>query len=394
MNRNFTPRWDMFDIASQALGTVLVVDDKPDNLRLLANLLSEVGYGIRIAQSGERALATCQKDPPDLILLDIMMPNMNGYEVCLKLKADPQTAEIPVIFLSAVDETMDKVAAFSCGGVDYITKPFNREELIVRVKTHIDLKLSRERILRYNRQIQDELELAKEIQTVIFRREIPTFGKLAIESHCQMAELVGGDFFLFRKTDEDTLVAAIGDVSGKSIHAAMMQTLVSRELLRRIEENLPPGEVLTLVNLDLQPFFEVVQMYCTIFLLKMQVDSGAILFSNGGHPRPLLFDPKEEKVAPLDGSNFPIGVVSDTRYTTFQVRSPPGGAVLAYTDGLTDVWNENREWYTEERLIRIFSSLCRRKGGHVIPSILENVNSFKMGKEFRDDCTLFCLQRR
>jgi signal transduction histidine kinase len=121
-------------------GNLLAVDDTPENLLLLASALKERGYLVRAAPSGEIALGAAQLDPPDLILLDINMPGMNGYQVCRRLKEQEQLKEIPVIFISALHETFDKVKAFGVGGVDYITKPFQFEEVEARIRTHLRLR--------------------------------------------------------------------------------------------------------------------------------------------------------------------------------------------------------------------------------------------------------------
>jgi signal transduction histidine kinase len=118
---------------------ILVVDDNAENLRLLSQMLSERGYRVRVANSGRRALQSVQSNAPDLILLDIMMPDMNGYRVCEELKADEAFQDIPVIFVSALGEALDKVRAFSSGGVDYVTKPFQIKEVLARVRTHLFL---------------------------------------------------------------------------------------------------------------------------------------------------------------------------------------------------------------------------------------------------------------
>jgi PAS domain S-box-containing protein len=122
-----------------AKANILVVDDTPDNLRLLSGMLMEQGYKVRPAPSGAHALATSRKEIPDLILLDIIMPEMNGYEVCRVLKTDERTKNIPVIFLSALSDVEDKVRAFETGGVDFITKPFHANEVVVRVETHLKI---------------------------------------------------------------------------------------------------------------------------------------------------------------------------------------------------------------------------------------------------------------
>ncbi|MBT9548794.1 MAG: hybrid sensor histidine kinase/response regulator [Candidatus Sericytochromatia bacterium] len=140
--------------ANTLSGYILIVDDNPNNLRLLITLLSEQGYETRPANNGARALNTVQKQKPDLILLDINMPEMDGYEVCRQLKAMPETADIPVLFISANDELHDKVKGFDVGGVDYISKPFEPQELFARVRTHLQLKQAQDQLKALNHQLQ------------------------------------------------------------------------------------------------------------------------------------------------------------------------------------------------------------------------------------------------
>lgn len=137
---------------------ILVVDDKPDNLRLLSTMLTEQGYKVRKVISGELALKACQIMPPDLILLDINMPNMNGYMVCQKLKSSSDTQDIPVIFISALDDVLDKVEAFAYGGADYITKPFEIQEVLARVKNQLTIRQLQKKL-----QLQNDL-LSQEIK--------------------------------------------------------------------------------------------------------------------------------------------------------------------------------------------------------------------------------------
>lgn len=133
--------------------SIVIVDDIPDNLRLLADILMDKGYKVRPAPSGLRAVATIRKEPPELILLDIMMPGMDGYEVCRQLKADEKTKDIPIIFLSALNEVFDKVKAFKAGGVDFITKPFQVEEVLARVKTHLTIRAQQKALALQNEEL-------------------------------------------------------------------------------------------------------------------------------------------------------------------------------------------------------------------------------------------------
>jgi PleD family two-component response regulator len=136
---------------------ILVVDDTPANLRLLAVMLGREGYQVRTAGSGEQALAAVDSYLPDLILLDVSMPCMSGYEVCERLKASPRTRDIPVLFVSAMDQTEDKVKAFAVGGVDYITKPIHFEEVLARVQTHLSLRELQDRLRRANAELERRL---------------------------------------------------------------------------------------------------------------------------------------------------------------------------------------------------------------------------------------------
>jgi two-component sensor histidine kinase/CheY-like chemotaxis protein len=154
-------------VMSSRQPSILVVDDQPDNLRTLAAILSTEGYKVRKAVSGEIALDTACSQPPDLILLDIRMPQMDGYTVCLSLKASDTTREIPVIFLSALGDAADKVKAFAFGAVDYITKPFQAEEVIARVKNQLRLQKLSKQLTEQNVQLQQEIEERKQTEEKI-----------------------------------------------------------------------------------------------------------------------------------------------------------------------------------------------------------------------------------
>lgn len=152
-------------------GTIMVVDDKPANLKLLGGILKEKGYTIRIFTRGDLALKSAVVDPPDLILLDVTMPGMDGYEVCLELKNQPLTKDVPVVFISALTETDDKIRAFKAGGVDYITKPFQVEEVHARVEIHLTLKRIKADLEEKNRSLAKAFDDLKKAQNVLVQSE-------------------------------------------------------------------------------------------------------------------------------------------------------------------------------------------------------------------------------
>jgi CheY-like chemotaxis protein len=142
----------------------LIVDDTPANLRLLSHMLSERGYKVRAVLSGPQALMAAQAAPPDLILLDIRMPEMDGYEVCRRLKADERTRDIPVLFISALSETEDKIKAFTSGGADYITKPFQTEEVLARTERQLTIRGLQKQLEEQNAQLRQELEERERVE--------------------------------------------------------------------------------------------------------------------------------------------------------------------------------------------------------------------------------------
>src|SRR4028119_717729 len=136
---------------------ILIIDDTPENLNLLSTMLTEQGYKVRSVTKGSTGLRGAQASPPDLILLDINMPQMNGYEVCQHQKADDRTREVPVIFISALEDVLDKVKAFAVGGVDYITKPFHVEEVLARIENQLTICRLQKQLKLQNAQLQQQM---------------------------------------------------------------------------------------------------------------------------------------------------------------------------------------------------------------------------------------------
>ena len=167
-------------MAEKEKKVVLVVDDAPANIRIVNEILHST-YQVRIATNGAKALELAAGTPgPDLILLDVVMPGMDGYEVCTHLKADPATRDIPVIFLTGQTETTDETRGFEVGAVDYIHKPFSPAVVAARVQTHLALRETREQLARQLVAIRSELETARQIQLSILPREIPNIAGLDI----------------------------------------------------------------------------------------------------------------------------------------------------------------------------------------------------------------------
>src|SRR3954447_22536387 len=182
--------------------TVLVVDDAPPNIQVVNSILKNT-YKVRIATNGEKALESVKMSPPpDLILLDVMMPGMDGYEVCTHLKTDPMTKDIPVIFLTGQTETADETKGFEVGAVDYIHKPFSPAVVQARVHTHLTLRGVRQQLAQQLDIIKKELDIAREIQFSILPNQLPVIENLDLAARYVPMTQVAGDFYDFIVVDE------------------------------------------------------------------------------------------------------------------------------------------------------------------------------------------------
>ena len=267
---------------------VLVVDDEPMNINLLVELLKP-HYRVIAAKSGELALKAANSSaPPDLILLDIMMPEMDGYEVCRRLKTEPATKDIPVVFVTAMGETEDETSGLEIGAVDYITKPISPPIVLARVKTHLALRQAYQVIEAQKERMQDELNIGREIQMSMLRQDFPVYPEreeFDLAATILPAREVGGDFYDFFFVAPDRLCLCIGDVSGKGVPAALFMAVAKTLIKSRAASDNSPASIMTFVNDALCEGNEEC-MFVTLFLGFLEVKTGEFVYCNAGHNHP------------------------------------------------------------------------------------------------------------
>jgi len=265
---------------------VLIVDDAKANLDILVEGL-KADHKLSLAMNGEMALQAAARTPPDLVLLDIVMPGMDGYEVCRKMRQMPETAEVPIMFLSSLEEVQNKTRGFEAGANDYLTKPFEMLEVKARVRSLLKAKAYSDAV---KEQIASELRVAREIQMGMLPHDFAPFEKnygVEFGAILEPAREVGGDLYGVCDAGPERLVVFLGDVSGKGIPASMFMVRaisLARLLAKEIAE---PERILARLNDELaadNPSGIFVTFLCAVF----EPQSGRLTLANAGHCRPAL----------------------------------------------------------------------------------------------------------
>jgi phosphoserine phosphatase RsbU/P len=315
--------------------TVLVVDDAPANIQIVNSILKDI-YKIRIATNGSKALELVKVTPlPDLILLDVVMPEMDGYEVCTRLKLDPETRDIPVIFLTGQTEVEDETKGFDVGAVDYIHKPFSPAVVKARVQTHLALRGIRQQLAQQLLTIQKELETARQIQLSILPSTVPKIAGLDIAARYVPMTSVAGDFYDFIVVDEEHIGVLVADVSGHGMPAALIASMIKIAFSSQVSHAADPALVLLGLNEALCGKFE--HHFVTAAYVFIDVQNRTLTYAGAGHPPLLLWGP--EGVRSVEENGLFLGKFSFATYTSTKLPLTPGDRILLYTDGIPETTN-------------------------------------------------------
>jgi phosphoserine phosphatase RsbU/P len=330
--------------------SVLIVDDNPRNLQVLGGMLQkEGGMGIEFALNGESALDWLNRKQFDLVLLDIMMPGMDGFEVCSHMKNNPSTKGIPVIFITAKTDSESIVKGFQTGGVDYITKPFVPSELLARVQSQIQIRKAKEKILQYTREIEehhrnirDSIEYAKYIQRAVMRSSFSKSGFLPEYFILNLPkDIVSGDFYWFYEID-DLFILAVMDCTGHGVPGGFM-SILGMTLLNEIvvrDKILRPDKILE--TLRDRIVFSLGQNYGKV-RIRDGMEGSVITYNkkarrlsySGSYNPMLLIHNNEMNVIRAD--RLPIGYYEKTgNFNMTSIQVEEGDMIYLYSDGYID----------------------------------------------------------
>ena len=372
---------------------ILIVDDKPANLKLLTQVLAGQGYRVRAAASGRHALESVRASPPNLILLDIKMPDLNGYEVCETLKADALTCDIPVIFISALDDVQEKVRGFRVGGVDYITKPFQVDEVLARVETHLGLRRLQKQLQDNNQRMERELQLAALTQANFMPRELPELDGWEISATLIPARETSGDFYDVFCLPGNLLGILVADVVDKGVAAALFMVLAWSLVRESAEQHADkPEQVFEIVNQKILSIMENL-MYVTIFFGVLDMSTGLLKYANAGHP-PGILCRKDGKLEHLAATGIPLGISEEQIWSQKSIRFSPGDGMVLYTDGIIEAFNTLETMYGLNRLEAGITEHMDTSVSDLQQEILTDVSRFLAGELPQDDVALIVLKRQ
>ena len=372
---------------------ILLVDDTTANLEILRELLEAESYNISMAPDGATALKIASRARPDLILLDVMMPEMDGYQVCRLLKEDAATREIPVIFITAQDQTDALVAGFQAGGVDYIPKPFRDDEVLARVRNALITKFLFDQNRSYQAKIEKELQTAHHLQMGLMPRQQPRFEGYTLTGRCIPAEQVGGDLYQYFDLHDGNLALSIADVTGHAMEAAIPVVLFSGMLQTEMEQGTTLEEIFTRLNRLVHRILDSRTFVCFL-MAQLDPDRQLLRLSNGGCPYPLHYRRARGDVVELDAdASYPLGIRLESRYPVHEIKLQRGDRIVFCSDGIGETENSAGDLFGFEQVAKIVGDGCRRNlsAEELLELIMTETRSFAGGEPQTDDQTVLVL---
>ena len=390
--------------AESGAARVLVVDDNPMNRDLLARRVARLGHTVTLAEHGRAAVEQLTAAAFDVILLDVEMPELNGYEVLAWLKADPVRARIPVIMISAVQDAEDIARCIELGADDFLPKPFDPLLLKARLGASLAKKRLHDRERLYAESLERELELGRRIQTSFLPDALPAPPGYDVAARFRAARQVSGDFYdAFAPPGRGELVLVVGDVCGKGVAAALFMAVL-RSLVRVLADEwalAAPGaagagadllgRMARLINRQIAETHGSTNMFATAFLGVLDPRDGRLAYLNAGHDPPVVLGP-DAAAARLAPTGPALGLLPGLEFRVAVATLEPGALLCAYTDGVPEHRSAAGAFYGEDRLL---AQLARPapSADDQLGRLLADLDQFAAGTEQADDITLLAVRR-
>ncbi|MCK4664587.1 MAG: response regulator [Bacteroidales bacterium] len=387
---------------------ILIVDDDHKSLQVLGSILKQDNYKVDFALDGIEALNWLKREKFDLILLDIVMPRLNGFEVCERIKKDPNTKNIPIIFITSKDDIESTVQGFKLGAVDYITKPFNTDELIIRVGTQLTIKKNHDDLIKFsneleikNKTILDSIIYSERIQKAILPGK-EEFEKLNIKHFIiyKPKDIISGDFYWIKKT-ENKLLFAVVDCTGHGVPGAIMSMIGYSAINQAVNEygmdN--PGKILLhmhnfIIN-SLQKTTHPdnkVNDGMDISLCALDKKNNILEFAGANQS---LFLVRNKELTVIKGEKFSIGeiLLSINEFKNHKIKLENNDLIYIITDGFSDQFGyESDKRYTIKRLKNFLISISKKSIKEQYNMLENEFKKWKGENEQVDDVTILGIQ--
>jgi serine phosphatase RsbU (regulator of sigma subunit) len=368
---------------------ILIVDDNPESLDILQMRLAANNYDIITAADGEAGLAMAIDKHPDLILLDIMMPKMDGIEVCRRIRADTALPFMPIIMVTAKADSKDVVAGLEAGGDEYLTKPVDHASLVARVKSMLRIKALHDTVLEQSAQLKFQLKTATKIQSLFW----PKIPELKTDGHIWAVSIpaayVGGDLYDVIPLPDKSLLAYVADVSDKGVPAALIMAALSTIIRSEAQNESEVDKLLETVNNSLYSLTSKEGFFATIILARYWPSNGKMQLTQGGHLQPLWIT--ESGIGNLPQiKGISLGVTPDVHYEKKEILLSSGESVLFVTDGVIEAENENNELFGNDRLVGYIEDA---KGPPWGQGLMDAINRWRGEAKASDDLTLLEIWR-
>jgi len=391
------------DLLPTGASTILVVDDNEMNRDLLSRRLRRDGHTVAVAEHGREALAKIAATPFDLVMLDIMMPEMNGYEVLEHLKADPALRHIPVIMITAVGDAESAVRCIGLGAEDHLPKPFDAALLRARVGASLAKKRLRDREQLYARSLERELEIGREIQAGFLPGALPDAPGWEIAARFAPARQVAGDFYDAFALGDGLVGLVVADVCGKGVGAALFMALF-RTLIRAVaEQRFGAGATaaeglrgtLAATNDYIARTHDSANMFATVLFAALDLRSGALDYVNAGHEAAVLVAgrrPRDGVTDRLRPTGPAVGLMPGMSFGAARALLEPGDALVAFTDGVVDARGAGGASFGEARLLELLAPPAASPAA-MLDRVMAALAAHADGADAFDDVTMLAARR-